>query len=127
MAARALACVADVLGCMAEGRGGLRSGPAANPEWIQSFSYLECGDLVRGVEALAQEREKWLSRWVLISRNPLRSHPGKDLLMVGTQRAGVQIDQDPQFAAPCNRLSPLLSGLPCWFELPAIMRGLSRS
>lgn len=85
MAARALACVADVLGCMAEGRGGLRSGPAANPEWIQPFSYLECGDLVRGVEALAQEREKWLSRWVLISRNPLRSHLGKDLLMVGTQ------------------------------------------
>lgn len=62
VAARALACVADVLGCMAEGRGGLRSGPAANPEWIQPFSYLECGDLVRGVEALAQEREKWLSR-----------------------------------------------------------------
>ena len=92
VAARALACVADVLGCMAEGRGGLRSGPAANPEWIQPFSYLECGDLVRGVEALAQEREKWLSRWVLISRNPLRIHPGKYLLMAGTQRAGVQID-----------------------------------
>ena len=38
--------------------------PAANPEWIQPFSYLECGDLMRGVEALAQEREKWLTRWV---------------------------------------------------------------
>lgn len=70
MAARALACVADVLGCMAEGRGGLRSGPAANPEWIQPFSYLECGDLMRGVEALAREREKWLTRWVLIKLEP---------------------------------------------------------
>lgn len=72
MAARALACVADVLGCMAEGQGGLRSGPAANPEWIQPFSYLERGDLMRGVEALAQEREKWLTRWVLIKLEPVK-------------------------------------------------------
>nr|XP_030719243.1 L-fucose kinase isoform X7 [Globicephala melas] len=62
VAARALACVADVLGCMAEGQGGLRSGPAANPEWVRPFSYLECGDLARGVAALAEERDKWLSR-----------------------------------------------------------------
>uniref|UniRef100_A0A2K6DXN7 Fucose kinase n=1 Tax=Macaca nemestrina TaxID=9545 RepID=A0A2K6DXN7_MACNE len=68
VAARALACVADVLGCMAEGRGGLRSGPAANPEWMRPFSYLECGDLAAGVEALAQERDKWLSRPALLVR-----------------------------------------------------------
>uniref|UniRef100_A0A8D1ZWL9 L-fucose kinase n=1 Tax=Sus scrofa TaxID=9823 RepID=A0A8D1ZWL9_PIG len=68
VAARALACVADILGCMAEGRGGLRSGPAANPEWVRPFSYLECGDLAGGVEALAQEREKWLSRPALLVR-----------------------------------------------------------
>lgn len=75
MAARALACVADVLGCMAEGQGGLRSGPAANPEWMQPFSYLECGDLARGVEALALERNKWLSRWVLMMSKPLEKPP----------------------------------------------------
>lgn len=63
VAARALACVADVLGCMAEGQGGLRSGPAANPEWTRSFLYLESRDLAKGVEALAQERDKWLSRY----------------------------------------------------------------
>uniref|UniRef100_A0A8C5LGP4 L-fucose kinase n=1 Tax=Jaculus jaculus TaxID=51337 RepID=A0A8C5LGP4_JACJA len=68
IAARALACVADVLGCMAEGQGGLRSGPAANPEWMRPFSFLECGDLVGGVEALAQERDKWLSRPALLVR-----------------------------------------------------------
>nr|XP_060506159.1 L-fucose kinase isoform X1 [Panthera onca] len=68
VAARALACVADVLGCMAEGQGGLRSGPAANPEWMQPFSYLECGDLAAGVQALAQERDKWLSRPALLVR-----------------------------------------------------------
>ena len=75
MAARALACVADVLGCMAEGQGGLRSGPAANPEWVRPFSYLECGDLARGVEALAEERDKWLSRWVLMMSKPLKKPP----------------------------------------------------
>nr|XP_012627899.1 L-fucose kinase isoform X1 [Microcebus murinus] len=68
VAARALACVADVLGCMAEGHGGLRSGPAANPEWMRPFSYLERGDLAGGVEALAQERDKWLSRPALLVR-----------------------------------------------------------
>ncbi|XP_034494774.1 L-fucose kinase isoform X5 [Ailuropoda melanoleuca] len=68
VAARALACVADVLGCMAEGQGGLRSGPAANPGWMRPFSYLECGDLVGGVQALAQERDKWLSRPALLVR-----------------------------------------------------------
>lgn len=71
MAARALACVADVLGCMAEGQGGLRSGPAANPGWMRPFSYLECGDLAGGVQALAQERDKWLTRWVLMTSRPL--------------------------------------------------------
>ncbi|XP_038394288.1 L-fucose kinase isoform X3 [Canis lupus familiaris] len=68
VAARALACVADVLGCMAEGQGGLRSGPAANPEWMRPFSYLECGNLAGGVQALAQERDKWLSRPALLVR-----------------------------------------------------------
>ncbi|XP_028333390.1 L-fucose kinase isoform X5 [Physeter macrocephalus] len=68
VAARALACVADVLGCMAEGQGGLRSGPAANPDWVRPFSYLECGDLARGVAALAEERDKWLSRPALLVR-----------------------------------------------------------
>nr|XP_058135728.1 L-fucose kinase isoform X2 [Dasypus novemcinctus] len=68
VAARALSCVADVLGCMAEGCGGLRSGPAANPEWMRPFSYLEAGDLPRGVEALARERDKWLSRPALLVR-----------------------------------------------------------
>ncbi|XP_027475902.1 L-fucose kinase isoform X4 [Zalophus californianus] len=68
VAARALACVADVLGCMAEGQGGLRSGPAANPGWMRPFSYLECGDLAGGVHALAQERDKWLSRPALLVR-----------------------------------------------------------
>lgn len=81
MAARALACVADVLGCLAEGRGGLRSGPAANPEWLRPFSYLESGDLARGVEALAQERDKWLSRPALLVR-AARHYEGAGQILV---------------------------------------------
>ncbi|XP_018608232.2 L-fucose kinase isoform X2 [Scleropages formosus] len=69
IAARCLACVADVLGCMAgEGKGGLRSGPAANPSWAPAFALLERGDLSRGVKALAAERKNWLSRPDLLVR-----------------------------------------------------------
>ncbi|XP_006878926.1 PREDICTED: L-fucose kinase [Elephantulus edwardii] len=81
VAARALACVADVLACMADGCGGLRSGPAANPEWTRPFSYLECGDLARGVGALAQERDKWLSRPALLVR-AARHYEGAEQILI---------------------------------------------
>ena len=41
IAARAMANIADVLGCMAGSRGGLRSGPAANKAWAEAFQMLE--------------------------------------------------------------------------------------
>ncbi|KAM4833721.1 L-fucose kinase [Thomomys bottae] len=81
VASRALACVADVLGCMAEGQGGLRSGPAANPEWMTPFSYLECGDLSKGVKALAQERDKWLGRPALLVR-AARHYEGAEQILI---------------------------------------------
>lgn len=62
IAARALACVADVLSCVAGRQGGLRSGPAANRAWTEAFSLLESGNVVRGVEKLTEERGKWLNR-----------------------------------------------------------------
>ncbi|XP_062317256.1 L-fucose kinase isoform X1 [Osmerus eperlanus] len=69
VASRCLANIADVLGCLAgEGRGGLRSGPAANPAWGSAFSLLEQGDLTAGVRALATERCNWLSRPDLLVR-----------------------------------------------------------
>uniref|UniRef100_A0AAY4CRX2 L-fucose kinase n=1 Tax=Denticeps clupeoides TaxID=299321 RepID=A0AAY4CRX2_9TELE len=69
VAARTLACIADVLGCMAgEGRGGLRSGPAANPVWATAFSLLEQRDLPAAVQALAHQRQCWLSRPDLLVR-----------------------------------------------------------
>lgn len=61
IAARALACVADMLGMMAKGRGGLRSGPGRNPAYMPAFALLEKGDITAGVRALATQRRNWLS------------------------------------------------------------------
>ncbi|XP_058500712.1 L-fucose kinase [Solea solea] len=68
VAARCLSCIADVLVCMAGGRGGLRSGPAANEAWSSAYSLLEEGNLRGGVEALAAQRADWLSRPDLLVR-----------------------------------------------------------
>ena len=38
---RVFACIADVLGCKAKNRGGLRSGPAANHLWKKGLLLLE--------------------------------------------------------------------------------------
>ncbi|TRY65154.1 hypothetical protein DNTS_002035 [Danionella cerebrum] len=69
VASRCLACIADVLGCLAgEGRSGLRSGPAANPSWAPAFKLLEDGNLTTGVQELANQRKRWLSRPDLLVR-----------------------------------------------------------
>ncbi|XP_072528529.1 L-fucose kinase isoform X3 [Salminus brasiliensis] len=69
IAARSLACIADVLGCLAgEGQGGLRSGPAANPSWASAFRLLEQGKLADGVQELANQRVLWLNRPDLLVR-----------------------------------------------------------
>jgi len=41
IAARTLANIADVLGSMSRGAGGLRSGPASNKQWDYAFQLLE--------------------------------------------------------------------------------------
>nr|XP_054589316.1 L-fucose kinase [Nothobranchius furzeri]XP_054589317.1 L-fucose kinase [Nothobranchius furzeri] len=68
VAARCLSCIADVLVCMAGGKGGLRSGPAANEAWSSAYILLEKGNLKGGVQALATERGRWLSRPDLLVR-----------------------------------------------------------
>ncbi|KAG7231612.1 hypothetical protein INR49_011007 [Caranx melampygus] len=68
VAARSLSCIADVLVLMAGGRGGLRSGPAANEAWRSAYSLLEECNLRGGVNALAAQRADWLSRPDLLVR-----------------------------------------------------------
>ncbi|XP_065519301.1 L-fucose kinase isoform X2 [Lathamus discolor] len=81
IAARALACIAEVLGCMARGEGGLRSGPAANREWASAFGCLESGDIAGGVRELAAERQKWMSRPALLVR-AARHYEGAEQILV---------------------------------------------
>ncbi|NWW92499.1 FUK kinase, partial [Rhynochetos jubatus] len=81
IAARVLACIADVLGCMAGGEGGLRSGPAANREWASAFGRLESGDIAGGVRELAAERQKWMSRPALLVR-AARHYEGAEQILV---------------------------------------------
>ncbi|NWR60101.1 FUK kinase, partial [Bucorvus abyssinicus] len=81
IAARALACIAEVLGCMAQGEGGLRSGPAANREWVSAFGRLESGDIAGGVRELAAERQKWMSSPVLLVR-AARHYEGAEQILV---------------------------------------------
>ncbi|NWV67566.1 FUK kinase, partial [Malurus elegans] len=81
IAARALACIAEVLGCMAQGEGGLRSGPAANKEWASAFGCLESGDIAGGVRKLAAERQKWMSRPALLVR-AARHYEGAEQILV---------------------------------------------
>ena len=50
--ARALANVSDMLGAMAHGEGGLRSGPALNKQWSHAFKHLEVNHLVCCFEIL---------------------------------------------------------------------------
>ncbi|KAI1235477.1 hypothetical protein IHE44_0002342 [Lamprotornis superbus] len=81
IAARALACIAEVLGCMAQGEGGLRSGPAANREWASAFGRLESGDIAGGVQEMAAERQKWMSRPALLVR-AARHYEGAEQILV---------------------------------------------
>ncbi|XP_068267235.1 L-fucose kinase isoform X3 [Nyctibius grandis] len=81
IAARALACIAEVLGCMARGEGGLRSGPAANREWASAFGRLESGDIAGGVRELATERQKWMSGPALLVR-AARHYEGAEQILV---------------------------------------------
>ena len=55
-----LAMTADLLGCMASDKGGLRSGPAHNKDFAPAISLLEAGHLDTGLEALMIARSRWL-------------------------------------------------------------------
>ncbi|KAM3829017.1 L-fucose kinase isoform 2-T2 [Vipera latastei] len=81
VAARTLACIADLLGCMARGEGGLRSGPTANLAWAAAFRQLEKGDIALGIQALAVERKKWLSRPILLVR-AARHYEGAEQILI---------------------------------------------
>ncbi|KAM3920648.1 L-fucose kinase [Leptodactylus fuscus] len=81
VAARALACVADVLGFMAGREGGLRSGPAANKAWAPAYLLLEKGNVTQGVKLLAEERKRWLNRPAMLIR-AARHYEGAEQILI---------------------------------------------
>ncbi|XP_069822471.1 L-fucose kinase isoform X2 [Dendropsophus ebraccatus] len=81
VAARALACVADLLGCMAGREGGLRSGPAANKTWAPAYLLLEKGNVKQGVKLLAEERERWINRPAMLIR-AARHYEGAEQILI---------------------------------------------
>ncbi|XP_047135189.1 L-fucose kinase isoform X1 [Hydra vulgaris] len=65
---RTFACIADVLGVKAGGKGGLRSGPASNYYWKHSFDLLQKELVTEAVESMAVQRKLWFSRPDLLVR-----------------------------------------------------------
>ncbi|KAK7014451.1 hypothetical protein SK128_013753 [Halocaridina rubra] len=57
---RLLANVADLLGCMAAGKGGLRSGPASNPQWKNALVQLKAGYQKAAVEQMFSMCKLWI-------------------------------------------------------------------
>ncbi|XP_070574634.1 L-fucose kinase-like [Ptychodera flava] len=100
IAARTLACIADVLGCLAneKGSGGLRSGPAANQAWMAAFHKLEEGKISDGVKGLAKERRNWLGRADLLVR-AARHYEGAEQILI---RHAVMTARQFISTSPCD-------------------------
>jgi len=57
-----------VLGCKAQGLGGLRSGPAANQDWKPGLDLVKNNNIEEAVKYMANLREAWFSRPDLLVR-----------------------------------------------------------
>jgi len=66
--ARLLATTADLLGCMAANKGGLRSGPAHNKAFSTGFRFLEEGKVREGLVEMASARSGWMGHPARIVR-----------------------------------------------------------
>ncbi|XP_038068725.1 L-fucose kinase-like [Patiria miniata] len=104
IAARGLAFIANILGAMAGGKGGLRSGPAANAAWQSAFKLLEEGKLHEGVKALARERQQWLNRPDRLVR-AARHYEGADQIFIrlAVMSAREYIFTSPGESPPMNK------------------------
>ena len=58
---RILSTIADFLAEMADNMGGLRSGPAHNPDWDESMLEMRLGHIKEAVRMMATLRSSWLN------------------------------------------------------------------
>ena len=68
VAARALACIADLLGECAQGKGGLRSGPGRNSLFSSGFDAFERKDVPEAVRLMGLARAQWMKTPDLLIR-----------------------------------------------------------
>ena len=102
--ASVLAMTADLLGAMAAGRGGLRSGPAHNPDFRPALRLLEAGHTEAGLGALAAARSRWLdtaSRTIRAARHYEVPHYSVPAQCDAKYCAGRGAAADPPHGAVC--------------------------
>ena len=124
-----LAMTADLLGCMAKGEGGLRSGPANNKDFSHGFSLMEKGEYVDGLIALTKARSLWLDRPVRMVR-AARHYEGvvqllirrtvmsaESQIMVDLSTAEARPDMEKEIKIQCPARLDLSGG---WTDTPPI-------
>ncbi len=121
--ARILAMTADLLGSMAAGLGGLRSGPARNPAFGAGLRMLEAGQLAEGLSAWSRVRDEggWLDTAARLVRAARHYEGGVQLLIrqtVMSAQAQVRVNLDPLLADQTDRRRPPL-GVPVIVRCPA--------
>ncbi len=119
--ARILAMTADLLGSMAAGLGGLRSGPARNPAFGAGLRMLEAGQLAEGLAAWSSVRDEggWLDTAARLVRAARHYEGGVQLLIrqtVMSAQAQVRVNLD-LLADQTDRRPPL--GVPVIVRCPA--------
>lgn len=58
---RILSTIADFLAELSMNRGGLRSGPARNPDWDHAMSFIRQKNFNQAIKSMAELREHWLN------------------------------------------------------------------
>ncbi len=120
--ARILAMTADLLGSMAAGLGGLRSGPARNPAFGAGLRLLEAGRLAEGLAAWSRVRDEggWLDTAARLVRAARHYEGGVQLLIrqtVMSAQAQVRVNLDLSADQTDRRPPPL--GVPVIVRCPA--------
>ncbi|XP_046842664.1 L-fucose kinase-like [Xenia sp. Carnegie-2017] len=124
--ARTFSCIADVLSEMAGNDVGLRSGPAANEDWMHAYRMLENGNISEGVMELANQRKKWMERPDLLIR-AARHYEGamqiliRHAVMTGRQFINFSLKSQPPIGLWFIAESPArvdLSG--AWSDTPPV-------
>eukprot|EP00040_Diaphanoeca_grandis_P034079 m.209883 g.209883 ORF g.209883 m.209883 type:complete len:1113 (-) comp33054_c0_seq1:185-3523(-) len=105
VAARTLACIADLLGHFSFGKGGLRSGPGRNNLFAHAFSLLEEGKISEGVTAMAKQRKHWLNSADALIRAARHYESAAQILIrraVMTVSEIINVERTPNFK-PTNK------------------------